>query len=331
VVAALGVFVVACWGGRTDSPDLGPAPPKVGVVTTAAEPVNPRPLRRFQPLSPVDARAAAAPIVDLGKKLFFDPRLSIDGSKSCNSCHPLDRFGVDHERTSIGQSGRRGTRNAPTVYNAARHVAQFWDGRVATLEEQAAGPIFNIDEMGMLDATHVERTLRAVPGYVTDFAAVFPHDGGDIRFEHVTRAIAAFERTLITPGRWDRYLRGDARALSAAEIEGLRVFSDVGCVQCHTGELVGGSMFQRVGQAAPWPNQRDQGRYEVTGLDTDRMVFKVPSLRNVRQTAPYFHDGSVDSLEEAIRMMGEYQLGIELTEAEVGAIATWLGTLDGER
>jgi len=182
--------------------------------------------------------------------------------------------------------------------------------------------------MAMLSPPEVTAVLRAIPGYAPAFAAAFPAQVVD--FDHAIRAIAAFERTLSTPGRWDRYLAGDATALTPGELDGLKVFADVGCVQCHTGELVGGSMFQKVGLIEPWPNQQDQGRFEVTHLAADRMVFKVPSLRNVAITAPYFHDGSVDDLPTAVREMGEHQLGVDLSDAEIASIVQWLGSLTGE-
>jgi cytochrome c peroxidase len=258
--------------------------------------------------------------------LYFDARLSRDHDLSCNSCHPLDRGGTDHASVSIGTDGQRGKRNAPTVFNAANQIAQFWDGRSPDLEHQAMGPMLDSTEMAMTDPAAVAATLRAVPGYVRAFDRAFP--GEPIDLPHTTRALAAFERTLVTPSRWDRFLAGDRKALTRTEQLGLKLFADVGCVQCHTGELVGGSMLQKAGFMNPWPNPRDQGRYQVTHVETDRMVFKVPSLRNVASTAPYFHDGSAATLRTAIAMMGRYQLGIELTPPEITAIETWLDALD---
>lgn len=283
-------------------------------------------LRRF--------RALHAPPVEnsdqvtLGKMLYFDPRLSRTLEISCNTCHPLDHHGVEDRATSIGSSGKPGKRNAPTVFNAATHIAQFWDGRAADLEGQALGPILDADEMAMVEPHRVSQRLQHIPGYVAAFGRAFP--GEPINLDHVARAIAAFERTLVTPSRWDRFLTGDSNAISRSEREGLKRFTNLGCVQCHTGELVGGSMFQKVGVIEPWPNQADQGRYAITHLDADKMVFKVPSLRNVTQTAPYFHDGSVATLATAIQMMGRHQLGVELSPEEVTSIETWLAVLDGE-
>lgn len=166
--------------------------------------------------------------------------------------------------------------------------------------------------------------------YAPAFAAAFPGEASPVDFDHATKAIAAFERTLITPGRWDAFLAGDTKALDHQEVEGIKVFADLGCVQCHTGDLVGGLMFQRTGAIVPWPNQKDQGRFEITGNEADRMVFKVPSLRNVAITGPYFHDGSIADLFEAVQMMGTHQLGIAITDDETRAIVAWLGTLTGE-
>jgi cytochrome c peroxidase len=320
------LLALAACASAAGEPDLGPPPPGTPVLPDGV--LNPRLLRRFPALTvPPPATGAAAEQIALGKQLFFDRRLSRNADTSCSSCHPLDRGGVDHRAISIGTAGRIGVRNAPTVFNAARYVAQFWDGRAATLEEQARGPLTAEHEMAFAPAELVAR-LRAIPGYSAAFARAFPEQ--PLGFEQVTGALAAFERTLVTPARWDRYLRGDRTALSAAEVRGARVFADVGCVQCHTGELVGGAMFQKVGGQLAWPNQRDQGRYEVTHLAADRMVFKVPSLRNVAVTAPYFHDGSVSDLGEAVRMMARHQLGFELEPDEVTAIVTWLGALTGE-
>lgn len=320
------LLALAACRSAAGEPDLGPPPAGTPVLPDGA--LNPRLLRRFPALTvPPPATGAAAEQIALGKQLFFDRRLSRDRDTSCSSCHPLDRGGVDHRATSVGTAGRVGTRNAPTVYNAARQVAQFWDGRAATLEEQARGPLTSERELAAAPDELVA-TVRAIPGYAAGFARAFP--GQPIDLDRVTAALAAFERTLVTPARWDRYLRGERSALSAAEVHGARVFADVGCVQCHTGELVGGAMFQKVGGQLPWPNQRDQGRYAVTHLPADRMVFKVPSLRNVAVTGPYFHDGSVSDLREAVRMMARHQLGFELEPDEVVAIVTWLGALTGE-
>ena len=335
---------VACSADSSDRQTPAPvpdaataaAPPRIAArsaeIVTRSE-VNPRLLRRFKPLRKTFALAGAPPttaLTDLGKMLFFETRLSRDHDLSCNSCHKLDQFGVDSEPTSPGAKHVRGRRNSPTVYNAAGHFTSFWDGRAGTIEEQAKGPILNPGEMAMPDASMVVATLQKIPGYVTAFHAAFPEDAEPITYDNVGKAIGAFERQLVTPSRWDRYLAGDRRALTAREIGGFKLFTDLGCMTCHTGELVGGSMFQKVGIAAPWPNQADQGRFEVTKLASDHMLFKVPSLRNITKTAPYFHDGSINTLEEAIEVMARHQIGEELNANDVDLIAAWLGTLTGE-
>jgi len=321
------------------APASAPAP---GVSARLAEPatrsdsgdVNPRLLRRFKPLRKnitlADAPEATAAMTDLGRMLFFDKRLSRDHDLSCNSCHLLDKYGVDNQPTSVGAKGVRGRRNSPSVFNAAGNFTAFWDGRAGNVEQQAKGPILNPAEMAMPDAASVVAVLEKIPGYVTAFRAAFPSDPTPLTYDNVGRAIGAFERNLVTPSRWDKYLNGERGALSAQEITGLKLFTDLGCMTCHTGEFVGGSMFQKVGVAAAWPNQQDAGRFEVTKLDSDRMLFKVPSLRNIAKTAPYFHDGTAKTLEQAVTLMARHQIGEELSPADVTAIVSWLGSLTGE-
>lgn len=262
--------------------------------------------------------------------LYFDPRLSRDGDLSCNSCHNLDDYGVDHQRFSTGQGKQLGGRNAPTVYNAAGFFVQFWDGRAPNVEGQAKEPIVNPAEMAMPDGAHVVATFKAIAGYVQAFHEAFPAESDPLTFDNVGRAIGAFERGLVTPGRWDDFLRGDGSALTRAEKEGLKTFLNAGCMVCHTGPFLGGSMFERVGVVEPWPNQRDRGRQQVTKEPVDAMMFKVPTLRNIEHTAPYFHDGSAATLEDAVRKMGRHQLGLEMSDAEVSSIVTWLKALTGE-
>ena len=266
--------------------------------------------------------------IDLGRMLYYDTRLSINEKLSCNTCHDLARFGVDNEPTSPGHEGKRGERNSPTVYNAALHVAQFWDGRAKDLEEQAKGPVLNPVEMGMPDADYVVRVLRGIPGYAPLFAAAFPGEAEPIVYDNVARAIAAFERKLMTPSRFDDFLNGQLDALSEAELDGLQTFLDVGCPTCHQGPAVGGMMFQKLGLVHPYET-KDLGRYEVTKNEADKYFFKVPSLRNIAMTGPYFHDGSVATLEEAIRLMGWHQLGRELTPEQIASIKTFLESLTG--
>jgi cytochrome c peroxidase len=292
---------------------------------------NPRLLRRFKPISGrFDGdRPASDAEIKLGRMLYYEKRLSKDRDLSCNSCHDLSRYGVDGQATSLGVGGQHGERNSPTVYHAAGYFAEFWDGRAANVEEQAKAPISNPTEMGSTPEATV-RVLKSIPEYSKLFAAAFPGQPDPLTFDNVGHAIGAFERGLSTPSRWDKYLAGDSKALTAVEVEGLRVFTNVGCMVCHTGEFLGANSYQRVGAVEPWPNQRDQGRYAFTKTEADRMMFKVPSLRNVEMTGPYFHDGSARTIDDAVRVMGKYQLGLELSDAEVASVVAWLKSLTGE-
>lgn len=267
--------------------------------------------------------------ITLGRILYYDPRLSKSQQISCNSCHDLARYGVDGEPTSPGHKGQRGGRNSPTTYNAALHIAQFWDGRAEDVEAQAKGPVLNPIEMDMPDAAGVVKVLKSIPGYGPLFAAAFPGQADPITYDNMAAAIGAFERRLVTPSPFDRFLAGDATALNADQQAGLAAFMDAGCTACHSGTGVGGGMYQKLGLVKPYPT-KDTGRAQVTKNEADNFFFKVPSLRNITETAPYFHDGQVASLDQAIRLMGEHQLGKTLTDAEVTSIATFLGSLKGD-
>ncbi len=281
---------------------------------------------------PPDAATEQRPItdarVDLGRKLYFDARLSKNHDISCNSCHRLDRFGVDNEPTSPGHKGQRGGRNSPTVYNAAIHIAQFWDGREPDVEAQAKGPVTNPVEMALADSAAADTVLRSIPGYAPLFAAAFPGEDNPVSFDNMAIAIGAFERRLMTPSRFDDFLSGDEAALSAAEESGLKRFVDSGCAACHLGPLLGGSIYQKLGLVHEYETE-DTGRMQVTGKESDRKFFKVPSLRNITKTGPYFHDGSVNTLEDAVKKMAWHQLGKELSDIEVAEIVTFLGSLEG--
>ncbi len=290
-------------------------------------------LKGFQPL-PAFMGSARNPATEdkirLGRILYYDPRLSADQRISCNSCHNLDRYGVDTGRVSVGFKGQLGGRNSPTVYNAAGHLAQFWDGRAVDVEAQAKGPVMNPVEMAMTSSERVVQTLASMPEYVSMFEKAFPGDPNPVTFDNLASAIGVFERGLVTPSRWDTFLEGDASALTSAEKAGFNAFYDAGCAGCHTGTYLGGTQYQRLGLVKAWPNTHDPGRFTVTGKEADRNVFKVPSLRNVEKTAPYYHDGSVATLDEAIRMMGEYQSGKKLDPREVESIQVFIGSLTGE-
>jgi cytochrome c peroxidase len=268
--------------------------------------------------------------VELGKKLFFDPRLSRSGFISCNSCHNLSMGGSDNLKTSIGDKWQQGPINSPTVLNSSLAVAQFWDGRAASLQEQAGGPIANPAEMAYTHELAVE-TLRSIPGYVAEFKSVFGSASIDI--ERITDAIAAFEETLVTPhSPFDLWLQGDDKALSERELAGYTLFKESGCVACHHGPALGGTSFQKMGLLEPYKTSNPAiGRAAVTGKDEDRMSFKVPTLRNVELTYPYFHDGEAETLEEAVDVMGRLQLGRMYTEQQTADIVAFLKTLTGDQ
>ncbi len=293
--------------------------------------VNRAVLGMFQPLMEV-AENPANPLteakIELGRMLYYDTRLSKSRAVSCNSCHDLASFGDDGLAVSTGIGDQKGGRSAPTVYNAAIHIAQFWDGRAADVEAQAVGPVLNPIEMGMPDAEYVLRVLGSIPGYVEAFAKAFPDEKEPLTYENVGRAIGAFERKLLTPSRFDDFLKGDEAALDDSEKRGLNLFVTTGCTVCHNGMGVGGHLYQKLGLVKEWPT-KDLGRYEATGVETDKHFFKVPSLRNITETGPYLHDGSVGTLEEIVAKMAEYQLGRTLAKDDVNAIVAFLGALKG--
>jgi len=304
-----------------------------GEVEISAAPPSRIELAMFAPLPRVmsaPGHATTSAQVALGRKLFHEPLLSSGHDVSCNSCHALNGYGADGRKVSFGDLGHAGDRNAPSVYNAAGQIAQFWDGRAPTVEEQAKGPILNPGEMAMPDPAAVLAHLRASPEYVQAFAAAFPAEKQPITYDNVGRAIGAFERGLVTPSRWDRYLGGDSTAVTPAELHGFTTFVRLGCSSCHAGPYVGGQSFQKLGRVTPWPALTDSGRITVTRKPSDLYVFKVAALRNVERTGPYFHDGSVASLDSAILLMGRHQLGRELTTAQIASIRAWLATLTGE-
>jgi cytochrome c peroxidase len=291
--------------------------------------------RFFESLSDTmpGAENDTAELIALGRQLFFDKRLSINDSQACASCHRLDEgfAGVDNLATSPGARGERGTRNSPTVLNAGWQDSQFWDGRAEDLVEQAKQPILNPIEMGMPDEQAVVRKIAAIGDYREAFARAFPAAEPAISYQYIAEAIAAFERTLITPSRFDDFLDGDVNALSEAERRGLHTFLKLDCNSCHDGVLVGGETLEPLGKENPYENQSDQGVFEVTGKIEDRMFFKVAPLRNVALTAPYFHDGKVATLEEAIRKMGKLQLDLELSDRQVSEINDFLRALTDKK
>lgn len=273
--------------------------------------------------------------VALGKKLYFDVRLSKDNTISCNSCHNLSTFGVDNRSFSPGNDGGLGGRNSPTVLNAALHSKQFWDGRAKDVEEQAGGPILNPVEMAIPSEDFLVKRLHLIEEYGDLFAKAFPADEDPISYWNVQQAIAAFERKLITPSKLDDYLKGDLKALTQQQKDGMKAFIETGCTTCHTGNALGGTMFQKFGVYGNyWDFTKsakiDNGVFDISKNESDKYVFKVPSLRNVEKTGPYFHDGSVSSLKAAVDIMAQTQLNKKLTDKEQDDIVAFLSSLTGD-
>ncbi len=292
----------------------------------------------FEPLPAVVANPdnpITSAKIKLGKVLYFDTKLSQAGNISCNSCHSLAKFGVDNLPTSPGDGGEHGDRNSPTVLNAALHAAQFWDGRAEDVEAQAGMPVLNPIEMAIPSRQFLVDRLSEYPDYERRFAKAFPGEEGGLTYRNIQLALAAFERTLLTPAPFDLYLLGDRAALTDEAKEGLKTFMGYGCSSCHNGVTLGGHMFRKFGLGEDyWVHTKspkvDEGRYKITGESEDKYVFKVASLRNVAETWPYFHDGSVTTLDQAIRVMVEVQIGVEMADEDVGNLVAFLKSLTGE-
>lgn len=299
------------------------------VIATLAFPVFAE-RQSTEPIKPIEpATELSQAKVDLGKTLWFDPRLSKSGAISCNSCHNLARGGTDNMPSSIGHGWELGPINSPTVLNSDLNIAQFWDGRAADLIEQAGGPIENPLEMASNHDLAV-RTLSSIPEYRERFKQVY---GGEaIQIAQVTDAIAEFEKSLRTPNSpFDLWLKGDDSALTDNQKEGYALFKAKGCIACHSGELVGGQMFQKMGLMKPYMTSNTAiGRAAVTGSEEDKFVFKVPTLRNIDRTYPYFHDGSVWDLKEAVKVMADVQLNTKMTDTEASKVVDFLKSLTGE-
>lgn len=281
--------------------------------------------------------------IELGKMLFFDPRLSMDGTISCNSCHNVMFHGGDGRPVGAGIHGQRGGRGSPTVWNSAFHTVQFWDGRAASLEEQALGPMVNSVEMGMTNHDLVITRIQQIPGYVQAFKKVFPKDKYPT-IKNAAKAIAAYERTLITPNSpFDKYMKGNKKAMTAQQIRGMKLVDEIGCTSCHTGvNFAGDDIKMGEGNYQPFPQipgskydkmydiKSDLGRYEVTKKAEDKNLWRVPTWRNVAITAPYFHNGKVHTLPEAVRVMAKTQLDLDLKDKQVEDIVAFLNALTGE-
>ena len=340
---AIGSTVASCSGADDSTTDgagsEAPGSATQTVVTGEGPAIRAQAAALFEVVPAVAPELADNPLTDekveLGKMLYFEPRLSSSWLISCNTCHNLSLGGIDLMETSIGHGWQKGPRNAPTVLNAVFNLAQFWDGRAADLEEQAKGPVQAAVEMAS-DPDRAIATLRSIPEYRDLFAKAFPGEGEPVTFDNMARAIEAFEATLVTPGApFDRWLAGDDAAMTEAQVEGLEVFVSKGCSACHAGVNFGGEGYFPFGVVQAPPEEirpaGDLGRFSVTNTEADQYVFKSPSLRNIEITAPYFHSGKIWSLEEAVSIMGSAQLGAVLTPDEVTAITAFLETLTGRQ
>ncbi|HDY7580625.1 TPA: cytochrome-c peroxidase [Vibrio vulnificus] len=292
---------------------------------TLAERQAQEPIKVIDPVVGLDAKK-----VELGKTLWFEPRLSASNTISCNSCHNVAKGGVDNLPSSIGHKWAIGPINSPTVFNSDLNFVQFWNGRAKDLQEQAARPIENPLEMAFTHQLAID-TLKSIPQYRTWFKQAYGVE--EFTLEQVTDAIATFEKTLRTPNApFDLWLRGEDSALTTAQVEGYELFKAKGCTACHSGPLAGGQMYQKMGLVKPFETANpDVGRKAITGKEFDEFVFKVPTLRNIELTYPYFHDGSVWDLQEAVEVMADVQLGQKLTNDESGKITEFLKSLTGEQ
>ncbi|WP_018613985.1 cytochrome-c peroxidase [Segetibacter koreensis] len=292
----------------------------------------------FKPLPPVADNSnnkVTESKVKLGKLLYYDNRLSKTGNNSCNSCHNLANFGVDNKATSTGDAGKQGNRNSPTVFNAALHNMQFWDGRAKDVEEQAGMPILNSDEMAIPHKGFLIDRLSTTKPYPDMFKAAFPEDPKPLTYDNLQKAIAAFERTLLTPSKFDKFMQGDRNAITQEEKQGLKVFIASGCVSCHNGVGIGGGTMQKFGIVTDYrtltrSTTNDEGRKAVTKNKGDKDVFKVPGLRNAQGTFPYFHDGSIANLDSAVIIMGKAQLNKTLSAIQVKQIVAFLNSITGD-
>lgn len=335
-LAGLGYALISCnqtkttenKDGQMDLSSLPEADQKL--IKLANQVFGVLPDSAINPKNPLNADKIA-----LGKALYFDARLSKSGVISCNSCHNLATYGVDNLPTSPGHKWQFGGRNSPTSLNAALHGMQFWDGRAADVEAQAQGPILNPIEMATPHEAFAVDRISSIPTYQDWFKAAFPGEAKPITYLNIANAIAAFERTLLTPSRFDKYLKGDATALNDTEKKGMETFINAGCITCHMNSTVGGNMYQKFGVKKDYwtltgSKNHDAGRSDITKSEADKYFFKVPSLRNVAQTYPYFHDGSIWDLKQAIAIMGELQLDKKFSEEELTNIEAFLKSLTGE-
>lgn len=343
-VSAL-LFVPAC-GGATPAP-VAPAPGAPAPVTaapapapqesaTAKKPAAPvrvdydtvKRLFGMEPMAPPVENASTPEKVALGKALFHETSLSKNGALSCASCHDLANYGQDGKARSPRVDGKPTERNTPSVWNAARQFAQFWDARATTVEDHALVHALDANGLGLADEAELVTKLKAKPELGAAFGKAFPGEADAVTVKNFQLAVGAFERTLVTKSKFDAYLEGDQKALSNEEKLGLNNFTSLGCISCHMGRLVGGGMVQKIGVIKPYATE-DIGRAKITGSDADKFLFKVPSLTNVEKTAPYNHDGKTATLEENVTVMAAVQLGKELKPAELASLVAFLKTLTG--
>ncbi len=331
LLGAIATGAVLLGSGKQDTPTIASASATPGAPATS-ESIAREKLTNFGTL-PEAITTTANPLseekIRLGRMLFYDKRLSKNDDVSCNSCHALDHHGVDGKRVSTGTSSQAGLRNSPTVYNAAGGATLMWDGRAANIEVQALLPLLNPKEHGLTEEEVIAR-LQAIEGYRNAFAAAFPEKRPAITLENVGKALGAFERKLVTPDRWDAYIDGKEDALTSQEKVGFNLFFETGCPTCHVGPYLGMSMSQKLGLMYAWPTGADRGLFEETKKPEHMLVFRVPTLRNVVDTAPYLHDGSIANLEQIVTMMAYHQLGKKLDVDQVKAMVAWLAALSGQ-
>jgi len=324
------IFFLSCHNTESPKTAVVPSLDKAAVLKQANKVFAVLPTESINSENPTSAEKIA-----LGKSLYFDNRLSENQTQSCNTCHNVATYGVDNLATSKGDNGRFGNRNSPSTFNAALHISQFWDGRNKDVEQQAGGPILNPKEMAIPNEEFVLNRLKKVPEYKEMFAKAYPNDKKPFTYLNLTRAIGAFERTLITPSKFDEYLAGNQDALNEQETQGLQSFMDVGCTTCHSGSVLGGNILMKFGvNNNYWELTKstaiDSGKYSQTKADADMFVFKVQSLRNIEKTFPYFHDGSIAKLDDVVKIMGKLQLNKDLSAEETANILAFLKTLTGK-
>lgn len=343
LIAATLFALTACQPENTSQSQAPTSAPAPSAEQSADATLLQQAQSMFKPLPTLEESKQAYTYTDaqvkLGQQLYHEPRLSLGNDISCNTCHGVNSYGVDARNTptSEGHNKQFGARNSPTSLNAFLLKTQFWDGRAPTVEEQAKGPLVNPVEMAMPDLDAVVKKVNAIQAYKDAFKTVYADKGGEVNIDNIAHAIGAFERTLLTPSRWDNYLKGDVNALNAQEKRGLKAFMDNGCITCHTGVNLTNDSFQKFGLVKgpywdyiPSKEVHDEGVFEVTQKEEDKYFFRVPPLRNIAKTAPYFHNGSVNDLGEAVRVMAETQVGKTLSKEDIDAIVAFLGSTTGE-